>query len=510
MPAQATGREAARAAYLSPFRVEINHQPSPRTRRPQVSLFLVCALLCGPSGSFAESAAPTVKLTASPGAITLGESTTLTWSSTGAASCKASGAWSGSKATSGEQKIVPDETGDLKFELTCTGSAGSKSDSATLTVDLPPAEGFVYTLNGTLNNNETGNISAYRESVDTGALILLPDSPIDTRLKSPSSIAVDQEKNLLFAAGGAGGAQSRGSIVAFTIDPETGHLSDLVATTPNVIPSSLVVGPSGKFLFVSSHTSDAIAVYAIGGDGSLTEISGSPFTIPGVDCGLFCEATADALVYDPSAETLYVISDFGWFVATFTVDASTGALRFVYNIDTDGAPGPITVSPSGKFVYATSVTNVGGNGVVNSYTVTTGSTTDGKPQPITPILGQPFKAGNSPVSVVAGPTGTYLYTANATDRILVFHIESSGALSSVPGSPIGIAGATGPSQLVVDPSGKYLYLASTTSKSTNLGGIDAFTIDPSTGLVTEFPGMPYPPGIGANQPFAIAVYKKPE
>ena len=64
---------------------------------------------------------------------TSGSGSTLSWSSTNATSCTASGAWSGSQATSGTES-----TGALSststYTLTCTGTGGSVSQSATVTV----------------------------------------------------------------------------------------------------------------------------------------------------------------------------------------------------------------------------------------------------------------------------------------------------------------------------------------------------------------------------------------
>ena len=80
---------------------------------------------------------PTVSLSASPTSVTSGSASTLTWSSTNATSCNASGAWSGTKATSGTQS-----TGSLTttstFTLTCTGTGGSASASAAVTVGSAP------------------------------------------------------------------------------------------------------------------------------------------------------------------------------------------------------------------------------------------------------------------------------------------------------------------------------------------------------------------------------------
>jgi hypothetical protein len=70
---------------------------------------------------------PTVNLTASPSSVSRGNTITLSWSSTDAGSCSASGDWSGFKLTSGSEAIVIN--GPVTFTLTCSGDGGSASGS---------------------------------------------------------------------------------------------------------------------------------------------------------------------------------------------------------------------------------------------------------------------------------------------------------------------------------------------------------------------------------------------
>ena len=77
-------------------------------------------------------ATPTITLSPSKSYIYNGNSLSLTWSSTNATSCTASGAWSGTKATSGSQSISPTTTST--YTLSCTGAGGSSSQSVTPTV----------------------------------------------------------------------------------------------------------------------------------------------------------------------------------------------------------------------------------------------------------------------------------------------------------------------------------------------------------------------------------------
>jgi hypothetical protein len=65
---------------------------------------------------------PSVTIAVSPASITVGQSATVTWSSTNATSCTASGAWSGAEATSGTLSVSPSATGTASYALACTGA----------------------------------------------------------------------------------------------------------------------------------------------------------------------------------------------------------------------------------------------------------------------------------------------------------------------------------------------------------------------------------------------------
>ena len=81
---------------------------------------------------------PTVSLSASPLIIAAGTKTTLTWTSTNATTCAASGAWTGAKATSGSEVTV-ELTADSTFSLDCTGPGGtSPLQSILVEVEPPP------------------------------------------------------------------------------------------------------------------------------------------------------------------------------------------------------------------------------------------------------------------------------------------------------------------------------------------------------------------------------------
>jgi hypothetical protein len=92
--------------------------------------------------------AVTASLSAAPTTITAGQSTTLTWSSTNASSCSATGggasdAWPGTKATSGSATVtepfVPANPLTVSFSLSCTSAvSGQSAQASAKIVENPP------------------------------------------------------------------------------------------------------------------------------------------------------------------------------------------------------------------------------------------------------------------------------------------------------------------------------------------------------------------------------------
>jgi hypothetical protein len=121
---------------------------------PTVTGSYTYALSCtGPGGGGSGSTTllvtnntpPTTSISASPSSVAPGGSTTISWSTTGAASCTATGGdgsdgWSGAEPTSGSLTIVePTTPGVYAYTLTCTNANGSTSNTSFVTVGTPPA-----------------------------------------------------------------------------------------------------------------------------------------------------------------------------------------------------------------------------------------------------------------------------------------------------------------------------------------------------------------------------------
>jgi uncharacterized protein (TIGR03118 family) len=94
----------------------------------------------GYGGGGSSTPPPTVSISVSPASIVLGQSATLTWSSSAGSNCTASGGWSGAEPASGNLAVTPTATGTVTYTLACGGTGaygGSTSKSTQLTVTAP-------------------------------------------------------------------------------------------------------------------------------------------------------------------------------------------------------------------------------------------------------------------------------------------------------------------------------------------------------------------------------------
>jgi hypothetical protein len=118
-----------------------NQPTSGSQSTPALTATTTYTLTCSSGGGSASQSAtvdvsansPTVSLSARPTNVASGGTSTLTWSSTNATGCTASGGWSGSMSTSGSQSIESIST-TKTYTLLCSGTGGSASETATVAV----------------------------------------------------------------------------------------------------------------------------------------------------------------------------------------------------------------------------------------------------------------------------------------------------------------------------------------------------------------------------------------
>ena len=272
--------------------------------------------------------------------------------------------------------------------------------------------------------------------------------------------------------------RQRRHLSIYSVDPTTGGLRARGYVLTGSVPRGVALSPVGSFIYVADETSDDIAAYTADlATGQLSPIPGGPFA---AGTGPY------AVTVDPSGRFAYVANDGSDNVSGFAINPTTGALAPIVGspFPTGHVPRAVTVHPSGAFAFVLSenVSTSGTNvtvGNVSAYRV------DSVAGTLAPIAGSPFPVGVSPFSMILHPTGRFLYVANTganlVSTISAFTVDpTSGALSQVPGSPF--PAGTDADALAMGASGAFLYVANAATNQ-----VISFAVA-STGALTRLPG----------------------
>ena len=347
-----------------------------------------------------------------------------------------------------------------------------------LAANLYGQTSFVYTNDDVLGPNTVSGFAV----AGTGALTLVPGSPFLTGgtgarggLVAVNRITTCSAANLLYVSNAGSN-----DVSGFSIDPSTGSLV-LVPGSPfstggvSAGGISLACTPNGRFLVAASTGSSDITVFGIGGNGALTPIAGSPFSVG---------STPDGIKISPD----------GNFLAVALVNINAMAM---FSIAADGTLTPVPGSPFlGASAEALAGVDINCSGRAlfggNSGDATTIDVFSIAPNgALSSLTGSPFTPGvglNSNV-VLLSPNEHLLFASNQqSNSVTVFSIAANGALSLIAGSPFQAPGGVLPSGMATDKAGNFLYVA-------NSSQILGYSVA-NTGVLTTLPGSPFP----TNQP----------
>src|SRR6185369_867196 len=214
-----------------------------------ITLLFIAALLSGCLGSSSSSTAPTLAFVYVVG-----------------------------QGDNGIRAFSEKSTGDL--QQLAVGS--TQTVPRPVSIALHPSKNFLYVPNLTSNT-----VSGF--TIDHAAGVL---APVGTALSptpvcnpgvcsNPIGVAVNSGGQFLFVLNqGSASPSVPASISVFNIDQTRGLLSPASFTTlavPN--PQFLAISPTQGFLYVSNGAAGNISAFAIGTNGALTELSGSPFSM---------------------------------------------------------------------------------------------------------------------------------------------------------------------------------------------------------------------------------------
>jgi probable HAF family extracellular repeat protein len=340
-------------------------------------------------------------------------------------------------------------------------------------------------------NEDSNSVSGFKLDAATGALGQIAGSPFTTGKSGPTSVVVDPAGRFLYVTNQY--AQDN-DVAGFNIDRATGKLTPVPGSpfAAGSGPASIAIDPSGRFAYVANIGSNNVSGYTIDAhSGRLTPISGSPFA---------AGSSPSHVTIDPLGKFVYVTNEMSNNISGYTINNTTGALTAISGspFPTGTFPLSVAVDPNDRFVY---VANQGSNDV-SGYTLnaTTGALA---------VLGtSPYAAGGGGVySLTEDPSGSFLYLAgyggifsysinqNSDDFGSGFPpVSLYGQLTPVTGSPFG---GGSPNFVAVDYTGTFLYAANQSSND-----VSAYTL--SSGALKPISGSPFGTGLG---PVSIALVR---
>src|SRR5215469_7587891 len=119
--------------------------------------------------------APSLAITVKPSAITLGQSATLSWSSSSVTACVASGAWSGAQPPQGTSTVTPTTAGTFAYVLGCSSPVGSLAESTVLSVKPPAAAAIARSFIAARRGTSLLRTNLVTDTAGTTALNTDPD-----------------------------------------------------------------------------------------------------------------------------------------------------------------------------------------------------------------------------------------------------------------------------------------------------------------------------------------------
>ncbi len=190
---------------------------------------------------------PTVSISTSSTSITTDNSSTLTWSTTNAVSCTASGAWSGTKALSGTQSVSPTSTST--YTLTCTGAGGSTTKSVTITVTSLPVP--TLSFSALPMSITSGNFSTLTWRSTDATSCTASGAWSGTKTTSGNqTIHPTSMSTYILTCNGPGGSISKSVTIIVTTSPVTPNTTD---SDSDGMPDILDKCPLTKILVVDRY-----------------------------------------------------------------------------------------------------------------------------------------------------------------------------------------------------------------------------------------------------------------
>ena len=334
-----------------------------------------------------------------------------------------------------------------------------------------------------------GTLSANGASVPTGSV--------------PAAMILAPSGSALFVAN-----SGTNDISAYTVKTD-GTLTAASGTTPTggMTPLSMAMDSGGHFLFVANQglqidpASGAISVFAVQ-DATLTAVPGSPFRV--AELGASSGTGPAGVAVTPDGKFLYVSNQFDSTLTTFSVDAS-GVLTRGSVVPVGTTPSALAITPDGGFLYVANSSTVTGFAICNQV-VTSCSDPTAPDGTLTALTGSPFSSGLGPASIVAAPSGKFLFVVDRLSNQISEYKIATGTGVLTPNTQATISTGANPVSATIrvgttadattGGTKNYLYVAELGSSSLSI-----YTFDSAKGTLGRV-GAPIT--IDGGQPSALA------
>ena len=292
----------------------------------------------------------------------------------------------------------------------------------------------------------------------------------------PESLVVDPSGRFVYVA------NARDSTVSqFLIDPASGLLTPMQPATvvTGAFPQDIAIDPTGRSVLTANSNDGTVSVLlADSVTGALTP--GSPAAVPASDIPDPSNIDPTGLAIDPLGRFAYSINNdnsYGFYA--FNAASSTLKITGVSHAGCDGRCFPGAIDPAGKFLY---VPQEGANSL-KYFAI--GQTDGSLPAEATGFV----DVGQAPSSVAIDPTGRFLYVINRNDQtISQFARNPDGSLTPLATPLISDPGQ--PWQILIDPSGQLAYVSNEATSAVTIFRIG------TDGQLTPYSSAPAGPGAG--------------